>query len=417
MSIWHDICAHTPKRSLFSAQIATSGLGESKFNVSLITPVADKCSSDTLLRHMRSHPAPRRNKPVRQNANSATGGILSPIPQESGRFPSHGISDMAQNASSIIVENQAQNAGNALVGRGDDDSDIAYPGINTGRQSLLHMDASNSSASHVPGLQNSSFEFSSPNNGKSIFIHFQELLLIMTDITPSAWGTMTIDAQPSLGIDDDFMNVSSASLDVSDMNSLSSTWFAGDDFDLDALNSAIQESIAHYAYPMQSYPTDHHRQLPSIEHVETEGVLPTHPSLPLLYSSSINKKWFSNIEVDPEAPETRQGSQGPGSAQVDVDEAYRVNLTSKLQVRAQNESLPSTEFLVNSNFHCLCSLLILLESLHTNVFHALQYYIPSTARPHISAISKELTFAAINLLRWKLIHWISGCDSSGHEDF
>jgi hypothetical protein len=143
------------------------------------------------------------------------------------------------------------------------------------------------------------------------------------------------------------MNVSSASLDVSDMNSLSSTWFAGDDFDLDALNSAIQESIAHYAYPMQSYPTEHRTQLPSIEHVETEGVLPTHPSLSTLYSSSISKKWFSNIEVDSEAPETRQGSQGPGSAQVDVDEAYRVNLTSKLQVRAHNESLPSTEFLVN----------------------------------------------------------------------
>jgi hypothetical protein len=228
---------------------------------------------------------------------------------------------------------------------------------------------------------------------------------------------MTIDAQPSLGIDDDFMNVSSASLDVSDMNSLSSTWFAGDDFDLDALNSAIQESIAHYAYPMQSYPTDHRTQLPSIEHVETEGVLPTHPSLSTLYSSSISKKWFSNIEVDAEAPETRQGSQGPGSAQVDVDEAYRVNLTSKLQVRAHNESLPSTEFLVNRKSRCLDSLLILLESLHTNVFHALQSYISSTARPHLSTISKELTFAAINLLRWKLIYWISGCDSSGHEDF
>lgn len=125
----------------------------------------------------------------------------------------------------------------------------------------------------------------------------KEILLIIPDLTQSAWG-VTIDAQPSLGIDDDFMNVSSASLDVSDMNSLSSTWFAGDDFDLDALNSAIQESIAHYAYPMQSYPTDHRTQLPSIEYVETEGVFPTHPSLPPLYSSSISKKWFSNIEVD-----------------------------------------------------------------------------------------------------------------------
>jgi hypothetical protein len=78
---------------------------------------------------------------------------------------------------------------------------------------------------------------------------------------------MTIDAQPSLSIEDDFMNVSSASLDVSDMNSLSSTWFAGDDFDLDALNSAIQESIAHYAYPMQSYPIfQQHKQKVVLKH-------------------------------------------------------------------------------------------------------------------------------------------------------
>jgi hypothetical protein len=120
---------------------------------------------------MRSHPASRRNKPVRQNANSATGGILSPITRESGQFRSHEMSDMVPNASSIIVESQVQNAGNALLDRGDD-SDITYPGINTGRQALLHMDASNSSASLVSGLQTRSYEFSSPNNGKSIFAHF-----------------------------------------------------------------------------------------------------------------------------------------------------------------------------------------------------------------------------------------------------
>jgi hypothetical protein len=121
---------------------------------------------------MRSHPASRRNKPVRQNANSATGGILSPITRESGQFRSHEMSDMVQNASSIIVESQAQNAGNALLGREGDDSDIAYPGINTGRQGLLHMDASNSSVSLVSGPQTRSYEFSSPNNGKPVFTHF-----------------------------------------------------------------------------------------------------------------------------------------------------------------------------------------------------------------------------------------------------
>ena len=175
----------------------------------------------------------------------------------------------------------------------------------------------------------------------------KKMLLIMPDLTTTAWGTMTLDSQPPLGNDDDFMNASSAMLDV-DINSLSSSWFVGDDFDLDALNSTIQESIAQYVYPQQLHAIDHRPQLPSMEDVNTEVVLPTNPSLPPLYSGIISKRWFSNIEVNQENPETRQGSPGPGSGQVDVDEAYRVNLSNKLQVRTYNESLPSTEFLVYS---------------------------------------------------------------------
>jgi hypothetical protein len=139
--------------------------------MSLTAPVADRCSSDTLLRHMRSHPGSRRNKPVRQNANPATGSIPSPITRESGQFSSHGMSDLAQNSSSIIAQSQAQNAGNTLHSRVDDDSDITSPGINARRQGLLHMDASNSGVSRVPDLQTGSYEFSSPNNGKLVLFH------------------------------------------------------------------------------------------------------------------------------------------------------------------------------------------------------------------------------------------------------
>lgn len=170
----------------------------------------------------------------------------------------------------------------------------------------------------------------------------------MSDVSQSVLGTITLDSQPSMNKDGSTTNLSSARLDVSDIdfNTLSSSWLAGDDFDLDALNATIQESIAQYAYHQQPYPTGYRPQLPLPEHVNTEVVLPSSPVLPPLYSSSINKKWFSNIEVDPENPETRQGSPGPGPGQVDVDEAYRVNLSSKLQVCAYNESLPSTVFLV-----------------------------------------------------------------------
>ncbi|KAN0120296.1 Fungal specific transcription factor domain containing protein [Hyaloscypha variabilis] len=68
-------------------------------------------------------------------------------------------------------------------------------------------------------------------------------------------------------------------------------------------------------------------------------------ALPTTASTNVSKKWFSNIGVDPENPGTRPVSPGPGSGHIDVDEAYRVKLSSKLHVRSSDESLPSTEFL------------------------------------------------------------------------
>jgi hypothetical protein len=174
---------------------------------------------------------------------------------------------------------------------------------------------------------------------------------------------MALGAQPSSVHDSDLMNASSAGFDLSDMeiNSLSSSWFVGDDFDLNALNSTIQESIAQYSFPRQQYPVDHNPQIPPMDYINTEVAVSNSNSAPPTSSSSVSKKWFSNIGVDPENPGTRPVSPGPGSGHIDVDEAYRVKLSTKLHIRSSDESLPSTEFLVRILDVLSDSLLMLLR--------------------------------------------------------
>jgi hypothetical protein len=160
---------------------------------------------------------------------------------------------------------------------------------------------------------------------------------------------MALDTQPSSSHDSDLMNVSLNGFEFSEMqlNSLSSSWFVGDDFDLNALNSTIQESIEQYSYPRQQYSVENRQQTQSMDHANAESTASNpNTALPTTASTNVSKKWFSNIGVDPENPGTRPVSPGPGSGHIDVDEAYRVKLSSKLHVRSSDESLPSTEFLV-----------------------------------------------------------------------
>jgi hypothetical protein len=178
------------------------------------------------------------------------------------------------------------------------------------------------------------------------------------DPTQSLWDTMDLGTQPSSNHHSDLMNASSGGFGLSnaDLNSLSSSWFVGDDFDLNALNSTIEESIAQYSYPRQQY-AGHNQQIPSMDYIDTELTAPD-PNLapPATSANNISKKWFSNIGVDSGRPVTRPVSPGPGSGHIDVDEAYRVKLSTKLHVRSSDESLPSTQFLV-------CIMHIFLEAL------------------------------------------------------
>ena len=147
-------------------------------------------------------------------------------------------------------------------------------------------------------------------------------------------------------------------LSNTELNSLSSSWFVGDDFDLNALNSTIEESIAQYSYPRQQYAPSHSQQVPSMDYIDTELTASNSNFAPPTTSvNNVSKKWFSNIGVDSERPATRPVSPGPGSGHIDVDEAYRVKLSTKLHIRSSDESLPSTQFLVRiiDGFHvALC---------------------------------------------------------------
>jgi len=160
---------------------------------------------------------------------------------------------------------------------------------------------------------------------------------------------MALGTQPSSSHHSDLMNASSGDFGFSntELNSLSSSWFVGDDFDLNALNSTIEESIAQYSYPRQQYAASHSQQIPAMDYIDTELTASNSDfALPTTPTNNVSKKWFSNIGIDSERPVTRPVSPGPGSAHIDVDEAYRIKLSTKLHVRSSDESLPSTQFLV-----------------------------------------------------------------------
>ncbi len=118
------------------------------------------------------------------------------------------------------------------------------------------------------------------------------------------------------------------------------SWLAGDDFDLNALNSSIAATISPYIFPQQAMALENDTRTNQTNEVQDD--------LAVTKSTDyMSKRWFTHLD------EGRTGQVTPGkstprpsSVQTHVDETYRVNLNNKLRARLSEESLPSTKFLV-----------------------------------------------------------------------
>ena len=112
-----------------------------------------------------------------------------------------------------------------------------------------------------------------------------------------------------------------------------STWFAGDDFDLDALNDSIITSTASFGYTTEQSPGENaarNFELSSISKPE----------------DLIRRKWFTFSDETPSGYMTPE----PIQERTQVDETYRRGLAARLQPQVQSGPLPSTDFLVRLIF-------------------------------------------------------------------
>ena len=115
-----------------------------------------------------------------------------------------------------------------------------------------------------------------------------------------------------------------------------STWFAGDDFDLDALNDSIITSTANFGYTTEQLPPEN-----SSRNFELSSLSKS--------EDVIRRKWFTFSDETPSGPSGYMTPE-PIQERTQVDETYRRDLAARLQPQIQSGPLPSTDFLVRIIF-------------------------------------------------------------------
>lgn len=120
-------------------------------------------------------------------------------------------------------------------------------------------------------------------------------------------------------------------------NTQTPAWFAGDDFDLSALNSEILMSTANW-FPSE-YGIQHRQENDIFNHSSPRLAEGMPPSL----EEQVQTNWYTFMGASP----TGQITPDMGPEQTQVDEAYRASLAAKLQPHMPVMPLPSTDFLVS----------------------------------------------------------------------
>jgi hypothetical protein len=115
-------------------------------------------------------------------------------------------------------------------------------------------------------------------------------------------------------------------------------WLAQEDFDLDALNSAVMMS----ANQLLLLPGDTLASidgLPDQQHAHSLA-----RDVPLPVKDAVQREWFTYTGSSKSGYITPD--IGPEQTQPEIDETYRANLAVKLQHHVSVPPLPSTDFLV-----------------------------------------------------------------------
>lgn len=162
---------------------------------------------------------------------------------------------------------------------------------------------------------------------------FSQVVYQMHDSTPQQGSFENVLQTPSSmgnwGMDIDFYHPS---------------WFAGPDFDIEALNSSIAASISQYGQPAEPV-----RDFDSTIKMRVDsGTIPYDQSSPQILND-VGRLWYTRMGKNSDqaysALPTGMNSPTHMPDQVQIDEPYRLGLSRKLKQRIYDDSLPSTSFL------------------------------------------------------------------------
>lgn len=173
-------------------------------------------------------------------------------------------------------------------------------------------------------------------------------------------------------------------------------WIAADDFDLDAINSAILWSTSNFAPPvdvLSEHNEPPNRTVSSLFQSETQS-----------REEAVRRSWFTYIGD----PQTGYTTPDTDIDRVQVNEEYRGSLVAKLQYHSSNQPLPSTDFLVRFSTKALGSVFTdsaIQEPLHSDLSHQGPPNLSHRTRTDFPTDGKELSITSVNLFCRKLICW------------
>lgn len=259
----------------------------------------NEISSDSLLRHSRSHQPPRRDTGVPHNESAAKDPPLhcenEQISLSNHNYPidRHESPTSPHQLSSIELECPRAN-----------------------------------------DLQSTSYSFSHPAEQQNALVsNVEELTQTHTDgvagfPTP---GSQSNPTEPDTRLD---MPSQDGSWNFGNTNTEMPAWFADDDFDISALNSEIMMSTAQWL-PLGNASQWHHEPF-----INTPGQSTGH--MTSCREDVVQKHWYTFMGTS----RTGQTTPDTGMERTQVDETYRASLAAKLQPDIPFLPLPSTDFLV-----------------------------------------------------------------------
>lgn len=263
----------------------------------------------------------------------------------------------------------------------------AYPDLNA--SDGFHFETYPENRTHIPPhIRSGPFHLSS-NSPSGISENESDQL--PTNIQPiQHLSTAPLDSADLSSLSMSFSNTPT-DLELMNMglNVHEPTWFLGNNFDINALNHSILNTLPEYGLPARDFVEQQTSQAPESQQIVDDKSYNNHDLV-----SDVQRKWYTTLPRDVvcyDIPESLQGRSR-------VDDDYREGLLRKLQPSPSNAALPSADFLVRSDPRSWeISLLTTIEPMHQIILCTIQLRVSCRACPIIPTIIGECNVITVYL--------------------